>query len=423
MKRRRTYPLDNSAIIHLVARSRRHSNAFRVTVSLKDSVCPQTLQKALDRITPRFPCVIAGIRAGFLQYRLVPVKEPPLIQPDTVCLAPMRKAEIRTCAVRFFYQDNQISAEFFHALTDGYGGMVVLNTLVAAYLELQYGSRIPVSAMTLDPCTTPLAAEITDDYLTHAGERPQLPSRNAAYQLPGQAEKTGIPQTSERFYSADEVNAAAHRYGVSITALLGAVMAASVLKIQRTHRKNSQAVQIMIPVNLRKLFESTTLRNFALFALLRVGPSERTRSFEKLTSLCQIQIQKQNRADYMASVMAGNKTAATFPLFRILPLPMKVFLLRIVYNLFGERTSCISLSNLGVITLPEEMQEHVAGIDFLLTPRIKSPYNCGVVTYDGILSIHFTRLCPEPELETVFFSMLEEFLKSNSRSNTYDRAI
>lgn len=423
MKQRITYPLDISAAIHLAARRRRHCNAFRITVSLKDAVCPQTLQKAVNQITPRFPSVIAGIHAGLFEYRLVPASEPPEIRPDTACLAPMSRRELHTCAVRFLYRDNEISAEFFHSLTDGHGGMVVLNTLVAVYLRLRYGCRIPVTALTLDPKQTPVRAELADDYLTYAGPRPRMPSQKAAYQLPGQAAESGIPQVTAHFYAADEIHAAAHRYGVSITTLLSAVMAASILKVQRMHGGGPQAIQIMVPVDLRKLFESGTLRNFALFALLRIQPTERPQTFEELARLCKTQIQEQAASEHMASVLAGNKKAAFFPLFRILPLPLKVLLLRAVHDLYGERSSCISLSNLGVFTLPEEMQEYVVGMDFLLTPRIKSPYNCGVVTYDGILSIHFTRLCQEPELETVFFSTLEQILRANMRGDTNDGAV
>ena len=99
MKHKNHYPLDTSAVIHLAARSRRHSNAFRITVSLRDSVCPQTLQEALNRITPRFPSVIAGIHVGLFQYSLVPAKSPPAVRPDTLHHAayknfPVTKVEI-----------------------------------------------------------------------------------------------------------------------------------------------------------------------------------------------------------------------------------------------------------------------------------------------------------------------------------------
>ena len=404
-------------MLHLVAKTRRHSNGFRITISLRDAVCPKTLQKAVDRITPRFPCVIAGIRPGPFWYRLVPAQTPPVIRPDTECLAPMNRGEIRTCAVRFLYQGHQISAEFFHALTDGHGGMVVLHTLVAAYLELRYGCKIPVSLMTLAPDAEPSCAELADDYLTYAAARPKLPCRKSAYQLSGHATACSCVQTTARLYTVDDIRAAAHHYGVSITMLLGAVMAASLLRIQCSRGKRQRPIQIMIPVNLRKLFESCTLRNFVLYALLRVPPAQHTWTFEALTQLCKTQMQEQNTAGHMSAVMAGTKSAARFPLLRILPLPLKLLLLRAVYSVYGERTSCISLSNLGVISLPLEMQEYVAGVDFLLTPRIKSPYNCGVVTYDDVLSIHFTRLCPEPELEEVFFSTLDGILKSNERSD------
>ena len=77
-----TYPLDNSAIIHLAALRKEYTNAFRVAITLKEPVCVQTLQAALTHITPRFPTVIAGMKRGLFQYEVVPVSTPPQVQKE-----------------------------------------------------------------------------------------------------------------------------------------------------------------------------------------------------------------------------------------------------------------------------------------------------------------------------------------------------
>ena len=45
---------------------------------------PTDMQEALNRITPRFPSVIAGIHVGLFQYSLVPAKSPSAVRPDTL---------------------------------------------------------------------------------------------------------------------------------------------------------------------------------------------------------------------------------------------------------------------------------------------------------------------------------------------------
>ena len=170
---------------------------------------------------------------------------------------------------------------------------------------------------------------------------------------------------------------------------------------------NKKTVQIMVPCNLRRLFPSQTLRNFSLYALPHIKPEDSDRPFEDLVTLIDTQLQNQITQEYMAASMAANTKAASFPLLKNMPLPLKHLILRLGHLLFGENNSCISLSNLGVITLPEEIQPYVTAIDFTLTPRMKSPYNCGIVTYDGVMAICFSRLSEESEVDNIFFEKLK----------------
>ena len=407
-----TYPLDNSAIIHLAAFRKEYTNAFRIAITLKEPVCVQTLQTALTHITPRFPTVIAGIKRDLFQYEVVPVSTPPQVQKEQGHLVPMTKDEIRRCAFRVMYHKNTVAGEFFHSLTDGYGGMVVMNTLIAEYLRRRHSVFIPATDLILDTKVSAVHEELIDDYFTHAGQKAAVLNHRRVYQLPGKPSSDHRTHITTEVFDAETIRNTAHRYGVSVTTLLTAVMSASIIDIQKRHAesKHLKPVQIMVPVNLRRLFPSRTLRNFSLFALPCIAPQTLDNAFESLLHSIEKQLSEQTTREYMAGIMATHTNAERFPLYRGLPLLMKLLILRIGHQLFGEGNSCISLSNLGVISLPFEMRDYVEDINFALTPRIKSPYNCGIVTYDGVMSINFSRHSAEPELEEVFFAKLQQLI-------------
>ncbi len=405
------FPLDTAAIIHLVRRRKNYSNSFRIVVTLKEPVCGITLQSALGAIVPRFPTVFASIKRRFFHYTVVPAEAPPCVREEEECLAPMTREEIKNCAVRVLYRENRIILEIFHSLTDGHGGMVVANTLIAEYLERRYGLTIPTTEMLLDVSEPASGAEETDDYDTYAGKKKLSLSRKRTYQLPGKTRDRVV--ITSRFYSAKAVLEAAHRYQVSVTAFLCAIMTSAILTIQDRHFTKAQrkrAVRIMIPVNLRRVFPSRSLRNFSLFALCGAKPEEQEISFDVLSRRIDAQLSEQTTPEYLASMMALHRNAEQFFLYRILPLFLKRLIVRLALRLFGEKNSTISLSNLGIVSLPPEMSERIEGVEIALTPRTRSPYNCGVATYGDVLSICFSRQCREPELESAFFRILNEKL-------------
>lgn len=64
---------------------------------------------------------------------------------------------------------NRIAVEFYHALTDGTGGMVFLKSLLAEYIEQKYGVEIPNECGVLDRLTQPQEEELEDSFSKNAG--------------------------------------------------------------------------------------------------------------------------------------------------------------------------------------------------------------------------------------------------------------
>ena len=406
-----TYAVDNSALLYLALMRKRHTNVYRFTMTMKETVDPDILQQAMERVYRRFPTIIAGFRREWLRFRVVPAASAPLVLPDPGILLPMSREEIENCAYRIFYRGKDIAYEGFHAAADGFGAVASFTTLVAEYLRLKGGMEIPVCNTLRDLQDGPMDHELEDSYLVHQeGDPMHLPSRYS-YQLPGVYNEPRVYPCS-RIYHTDKVLAAARKYGVSMTSLLSGIMASSIMDIQTSHAKALKPVRIMVPVDLRRIFGSKTLRNFILYTLPTMEPGDEKLPLHDLLHRFQHQIKEQLDPHRLASIMAYNVRTQANVVFRHIPMGLKCAVMRLAYKFFGESNSSITLTNIGNVQLPEEMAPHVETMQCILTPRAGSPYNCSVIALNGRLNITFSRFCRQPELESVFFAKLDEVLKT-----------
>lgn len=129
--------------------------------------------------------MVAGIQNGVFRHWVVPAETLPEIQLDDSPLTYMQPEQIRNCAMRVLYRGTRIAVEFFHSLTDGYGGFQFLRTLLAKYLELAHGVVCASDAELLLPNTPVEAAEIEDSYTAYAGKEKAKHNHVQSYQIAG----------------------------------------------------------------------------------------------------------------------------------------------------------------------------------------------------------------------------------------------
>lgn len=408
-KNKQRYRLDNSGILHMAVMRKGKSNSFRLSITLHEAVDPELLQAAFQAVTPRFPTMIAGIHNGFFHHFAVPAEQSQIVCHDEGPLTYMPPRKIKDCAMRILYRDCTIAVEFFHSLTDGYGCLVFVKALMAEYLRLAYGVDFSEEEEILQLDELPRSEETVDSFSVYAGEKARPFKSRPSYLPVGKVKADGVHITTGIF-DVERMLEAAHHHKVSLTVFLTAVMAESVMELQslsRKRRKRYKPVQIMIPIDLRRHFPSRTLRNFCLYALPSVRQEDMQKPFAQLTKQIAVQVREQFSQERLQSMMATN-VALERSLIRILPLAVKCAGLRMGYHFFGERNSSLSISNLGELPLPEKMQPYVKRADFMLSPRLHSPYNCGVVSCNGRLYFNFSRSSTVPELEAIFFRKLSE---------------
>ncbi|MEE1328135.1 MAG: hypothetical protein UHS47_06300, partial [Oscillospiraceae bacterium] len=113
-------------------------------------------------------------------------------------------------------------------------------------------------------------------------------------------------------------------------------------------------------------------------------------------------------AKRMGMLIATNLGAEKIMAVKLMPLFIKNIVMKAVFDAVGERKSTLSLSNLGVVRLPEEMKPYVKRMDFILGVQATAPNNCGVLSYGDTIYINFIRNTKEPELEYHFSQVLRD---------------
>jgi NRPS condensation-like uncharacterized protein len=401
--------LDNAAKIYPAARRRNWNNRFRLSVTLTSPVEPEILQSAVDVTLRRFPSIGARIRRGVFWYYIEELKTAPRVSGEnSYPFPPISFYDLRKCALRVVYYGNRFGVEFSHTLTDGTGGMIFLKTLLAEYLTQLYHIQIPSQKGVLDRLTAPTAMELEDSFLKYAGPKAADRKEETAYHLKGTPEKDGFLHVTTGMIPAQDLLKKAHEYEVSLTAFLTAVLIRSLLTLQDSHVKKhkQKPVKVLVPVNLRNLFESTSLRNFALYTTPGVDPKLGDYTLEEIVKAVHHHMGLDVTPKRMAAKIATNVNSEKSLLIKMIPLFVKNGVMKMVFNMVGECKSCLSLSNLGNVDLPEEMKPYVKRFDFVLGVQATAPYNCGVVSYNGKVYINIIRNTKEPFLERQFFTDL-----------------
>ena len=411
-KKLRWMALDNAAKIFPAARTRNWSNVFRMSATMTEAVDMDALRTALDVTVRRFPSIAVRVRAGFFWYYLEEIPHAPeILEEKPYPLARMPFSDIRKCAFRVIVYDRRIAVEFFHSLTDGNGGLVFLKTLVAEYIYQKYGVKVPFEGGVLDRLEEPDPAELEDSFFKYAGKH-QYPRKDSdAYSIRGAREIDGFRTNTTFILDAQQVRTLAKEQGVTVTAYLTAALTMAVDRLQKQQIPNPakhKPVKIFVPVNLRSIFPSKTLRNFILYTIPGIETKYGDYAFEEICRSVQHQMKLQITPRRMAAIIAANVSSEKNLLIRAAPLPLKNIVMSGVYNAVGERKSCFSFSNLGVCNMPPEFEAYVDRLDFVLGTQKSQRYNTSLITYKGKMMFNITRNTSKPLLERHLYEVLRE---------------
>ena len=144
MESKKWMRLDNAALIYPPAVKKKYAMMFRLTLTFKEVIDKDVLKEALANTLVRLPSFAYRLRRGLFWYYLEKIDGVPPILDDVK--NPMRTINFKDNNYFMFrvrVYENRLALEFFHALTDGTGGVTLLLTLAREYLKLKYKVEIP----------------------------------------------------------------------------------------------------------------------------------------------------------------------------------------------------------------------------------------------------------------------------------------
>lgn len=404
--------LDNAAKIYPAARRKNWSNVFRQSVTLYEDVDVEILKASLDVVVKRFPSIAAKLRKGAFWYYLQEVETAPEItQEYSYPLTFMSNDEMRKCALRVIVYNNRIAVEFFHSLTDGTGALIFLKNLVAEYLERKHNINVPFEYGILDRKAQPTDEELEDCFPKNAGNVPLSRKDTNAWHMYGEKQKDGFLNLTCFKIPVDEAIQLAHKYNSTLTVFLSAVMMQALINLQSEKIpsvKRQKLIKLLIPVNLRNLYGSNTLRNFAMYTIPEVDPRLGEYALEEICEIIKHKMGTEFTKKHMSRVIATNVNDERNPLVRIIPLPLKNAVMKAIFDSVGEKKSCLTLSNIGKVTVPQNMASYIERFDFILGVQADAPYNCGMLSFGETIYINFIRNIKDAELERHFFAVLQD---------------
>jgi hypothetical protein len=283
-------PLDDAAKIYPLSMKRRQMAVFRLSVYLREEVVPELLQIALSFTIKRFPSFAMTVKNGLFWHYMEAAKRRYAVQPETeIPCSPLKVSSSGSTAFRVIYYKNRVSAEFFHILTDGTGGLIFLKTLTAEYLRLR-GCDIDCEDGVLDINEAPSAGETANGFVK--AETGAKASGRRSEKTAGFMDERATPMSGRLAYhrpcqvihfelDSHALTAAAKERNATVTEFMLALMFyAGKFATEELRGK----IHIQVPVNMRKFYPSDTIRNFTLYCNIKIPISESaawTRCFPK----------------------------------------------------------------------------------------------------------------------------------------------
>lgn len=413
------YSLDNSAIFMAAIAGASGPFVFRFYCELDNPVYVPALQDAVNALFHRFPYLFVRLRSGVFWHYLDPVSKSPRVEKETAYpCGPLPMGGDRP-ALRVFAYGRRIAVEFHHVVTDGTGAIAFMRALITEYLRnrgiglelsdadlASFGIKHPREPVEVD--------ESEDGYNKYFRPSATVPDKTGqAFLIPGRRMFIAYRETLGSM-DVRQVLDIAKKYKVTLTEFLSAIHLDVLQELyesldRKAQKRAKKVISIQVPVNLRKIYPSKSLRNFFLFVAPYIDVRLGHWSFEEILRRVHHQMQLGLEDKELVRQLKRNVGGERNPFGKIVFLPIKTLVLRIINAVIGVGAYSGSLSNVGIVEMPEALAAHIVRFSFIPSRARTTGANVGVLTWQNRLYINIGSMVHERDFERRFFTKLSSF--------------
>jgi NRPS condensation-like uncharacterized protein len=406
------FALDNAAKIFPAIINENVTSVLRLTAVLQHPVKIRSLQRAVLQAEKRFPYFMVQLKQGFFWYYLEHLPQHIPIEPDEGPLC--RKFPRGNLLIRIPVRNNSISVECSHILTDGTGALEFLKFIIIIYSG-ECGAEIPSQYHLSKMPVISEEEEYEDAYNRYfKAEVPPIVKRSKAFHLHYSLKSSPRFTRLNAIVSIEQMKRIARGKGVNITVYLISVYLFILQEIAEelnntSIHKRKKKLRIQVPVNLRNIFPSKTMRNFSLFVMPEIDMRLGHYTFCEIIKSVYHQTKLETDEKLINKNISRNVGSERKLYVRSIPLFLKSLILRMKYYSLGTNQYSGVLTNLGKIDLPSgtgEMTDY-----FIMTPPPPNKLlkiNCGAVGFGDKLVLSFGNITQSMEFEEKFLQFLRD---------------
>lgn len=407
-KRKEWTRLDNVSKIFPATSNNQDTKVYRLSCELNEVVVPEILQEALNITLESFPIYKSVLRRGAFWYYFETSDLLPRVEPESQPLcAPIYIKEQKNLLFRVLYYNKRINVETFHALSDGAGAIWFIETLVFHYLNIKYEEALGDRKPKINHRAS-ISQKMDDSFGRYYKKTNNTSSKtiktkksSKSYQIKGTKNDEKRTKLVEGTMSVKAALDLARSYNTTLTVFLTSLLIYSIHR-ERSAKMGSRPLVLSVPIDLRQFFGSTTARNFFSTMTISYDFSDNNEDFsdiiESVSNSFKASLTEDEIHHHLNKFMALERN----PIARIIPLPIKNLSLRIADKI-NDRKVTSSISNIGRITLPEELKGYVKQFSICVSARRPLITLC---SYEDRLAISFTSPFEETDIQRSFFQFL-----------------
>ncbi len=396
--------LDNTANLFPVIVSESVSNVFRISATLKEDVDPELLQKALNKVLPYFDVFKMKLKKGMFWYYFETNRKPTpkVLHEDTYPCLYINPYTNNEYLFRVTYHEKRVNLEVFHVLTDGNGAFMFLKEIVYQYLRLKYPElRVHGNMLQSD---TSLDRE--DSYLDNYRK-----SAKKAYKTEKAVIVKGTKLPVNHFgiihgyINLSEIKKVSKERGLTINQYLVGNFVWAVYKGYLKSQPSDKPISACVPVNLRSYFNSDTTKNFFAVVTAVFKPEKESYTYEEVLDIVKKSLESQITRENLERLFSYNVSNEKNWVLRAFPLFLKNLGMKIVYKT-SARANTSTLTNLGVVSVPEEYKDYIERFHAILSMSKGQNIKGAVCSFGDELVFTFSSAIRETSIQKEFFRRL-----------------
>ena len=402
------YELDAFAKTYSSIISEGRTTCFRLSALFTENIDIKILKEVSNFLEKKYPFYNSELKKGIFWNYLQQKKTHFMIRKEvTYPCTDIRKDN----PLRIIYFNNKISIEIAHFLTDGKGALLFFQDLIEKYLEEKYFcektnfQKIEEILESSDETEKIKKNEYVDLYEKYLKKVSKETTIKSAFHLSIKILEKGQYHVTTGEISINDLKAESKKYGTTIGKYLLAVYF-KILLDRYSQAKNP--IVIGVPVDLRKIFEETTYRNFFINITPSVDASLGAYSLsEIITYLDNYFALKITKKEFYKSIYKAMNPIGNM-IIKSVPYLIKRLFFPFIFDYYGERGYTTGFSNLGIFKIDKKYEKFLKGLRFLPPPSKRCKIKMGVISDNQKIYVNFGNLTANYDIERDFFIYLRK---------------